>query len=1137
MSTLNKNEKRLKIFSFLLMFLMLVGCFSPFMNLVQIVSASQDNPDPPTNFTANATDIYWSSGFLWHMNITFTWNKSIDADKTRIPWSMSGYPTFPDWVPVMYNGTSNTYSFNNLQLCANGMMYISAWSWNTTSGNYSTAYVTTNVTTPPLPFNMTNVSLDNGYDYINASWPAISSDVLADSYDVVFYNGTYVNQTGITDLYSNLTCNKTSSGFIKVRGYNWSAEDNGYDPYTSYSQVNWSINLSLPDVPTPTVGNGYNYTYVNWFAGTNLTASDEFNIVYYNNVTGNYSNQTTALIYHNFTENFSQSGYLKVRSHNLTFDLYSNYSSDMNWSTLANPALSPYNFTATKINYSMINLSWSITPGVDKYYVEYCNDTNPGIWNVNEHNLIYNGTGLSYSHTGRNPNRVCWYKIWGYNTTYGVYSQDGILTSAQTDAYNGTITIGDDPNYIQDIFYTNTGYRTDWVHHIYPSNWASLMHNWAIANNIFGGSNNNDYAIYTSPVTFHNKVPYSWWNYWHNGGALGSPDTTHFNDGGDTGIYCWHLMDSSTSNEIELNYTKPIYGAITGVGIYFSEERKSTTSYSGHTFPFVPRNYPIDGGTDDIFASSLYSKMHLQINNQQVECNPQDGWGSAPWQNNNQFLYWDLSANDCEIRLTDEPILLEAYFEPMQLVNSYYVLETTPSDIDADNYTGFSFATGSNALLNYNDIYYSTQKEDTHRQFNYFFIYNPNLGGPGPVPPSPDNTTYTTIDQIIVTPKTMGQYEQTNIIYLVNDTLFTSYLNVYNASGGNVCNKSITTGSGNIFFTPLTSGLFTVNITRQGNVTQTNTFSVYAQSPHGYLWCDNNPVLKSNMFNIHVYYDIPDYNAVVRLYDEDMVQMHQWTIPNNRTNNLYDFSYTMTKTGKFYLDLIQQRPNDEQMITQYILWVKDREYVPQITVNKVTPHIGDEVTISIVQNIVGTAGLELKYWAESQNKYVKVDNVGDYYVKSFIWVPDKYTGPWTLSLIMTVIDVAAFPMDSIQVTVSDKLIVNNTVAPTEPIVNIPNLLHVGNVIGISDPMFKLIIGSLIVLFFMLSPLILAWKFKLKYADRILTNPMIYAGTAILGSLISFGLGLFELWVFLLIMIVALTFFIRAWRGHQQAAGE
>ena len=138
---------------------------------------------------------------------------------------------------------------------------------------------------------------------------------------------------------------------------------------------------------------------------------------------------------------------------------------------------------------------------------------------------------------------------------------------------------------------------------------------------------------------------------------------------------------------------------------------------------------------------------------------------------------------------------------------------------------------------------------------------------------------------------------------------------------------------------------------------------------------------------------------------------------------------------------------------------------------------------------------------------------------------------------MTVIDVAAFPMDSIQVTVSDKLIVNNTVAPTEPIVNIPNLLHVGNVIGISDPMFKLIIGSLIVLFFMLSPLILAWKFKLKYADRILTNPMIYAGTAILGSLISFGLGLFELWVFLLIMIVALTFFIRAWRGHQQAAGE
>lgn len=824
------------------------------------------------------------------------------------------------------------------------------------------------------------------------------------------------------------------------------------------------------------------------------------------------------------------------------------------------------NFLAVSINHSAIDITWSALAGSDSYYIEYVPDNLPSSWYIGDQTGLVNDTNLSYDHRSLNPSRRYYYKGWGYNATYNVYSLAGVITSAQTDIFEGYITLGDNP--------TNFVPVTDdeWSEILYYKEWQDALKIWR--NTAWNSAQRSEYsevqmldimrAEFARDRSFapfdYGYFPFSWWNQWINNGHLmdGQPfrSINRFDDEGTKqGAYCLHRMDNNVGNLISMNYDKGIRGAITGFGLYLPDTEDIQIAYSRDSFDFalppssisLPLDEPsyfwdnLEGNSPftyrmyDIYESTVdYSKIKLSINGELVNVIPTNG-GDGEWYRQNKYLYWDLALNDATVFANDEPLIISVYFEekakaPTKSGQKYFVY-TTNTDIDGDGYLGFRFASGSAALTYFNDGIYSGI-EDTNREINYFLEYDPNIGSPI-MPDEPGSMV--SDDRLFIKPASTGMYEIVNIIYFLNNTLYPTTLNIKNASGGVVYSKTLRVSHGNVFYTPLESGVYTVNLTRLSIQTTFDTFHVYSQKLHGWIAADANPVLKNNMFNIFVFYDIEDYPAVLQLYDENMVLLKQWGLPANKTIP-YDLTHKMTTSGKHYLYLSQQRPYDTQVIATYILWVKDREYIPEISVDKVTPRIGETVTISVTQNIVGTADLIVKTFSQSQNRIIKIDNIGEKYVFSYTWTPDKFLGYHDLRMMLEIPYVGTFYLANTSIQVREKLVTEED-TDVDPVVNLPDIISIGGgLIGLDDIMFRTILGAIVVIIVMLIPLFLAAKFKLKFADRILTNPMVYSMTAILGAVISFALGLFELWIFVLIFIVAITFFIKTWRA-KEAAGD
>jgi hypothetical protein len=394
---------------------------------------------------------------------------------------------------------------------------------------------------------------------------------------------------------------------------------------------------------------------------------------------------------------------------------------------------------------------------------------------------------------------------------------------------------------------------------------------------------------------------------------------------------------------------------------------------------------------------------------------------------------------------------------------------------------------------------------------------------------------------LIVTPHSLGKYETVNIIYFLTSTEYITNFTIFAPSNATapVYAKYLELDRGNIFYTPTESGIYTVKLTRNEVETIQATFQVLAQTPHGYVFASVNPAIINQMVTFNVYYDISDYAAILRMEKIDGTVVTQWTIPNNRSTNLYTFTYQVTTSGKFYLKLYQQRTYDEQMITSYDFYVKEREYATSIEPSSYNPTFNEPMTFVVTSNIVGVSGMNLNFYvvaAGSQKKYSIP--IGDAYVSTVSFTPVKWTGRYDVKLEMFVINLATFVLSNATIIVKEAIVVIPPDEEVTPTLNIPSLIsQAGPALGISDPMFRIIIGVIIVLFVMLAPLLIAWKMQFKYADKIITNPMVYSVTAIIGSLISYALDLFPLWIFILIFVVAITFLIRAWRGSSSQSTE
>jgi len=101
----------------------------------------------------------------------------------------------------------------------------------------------------------------------------------------------------------------------------------------------------------------------------------------------------------------------------------------------------PTDFTATTINRTCINLSWT-NAGDNKTYIEW-NTTET--WNRGEGTPLYNGTDTAYSHTNLSFNTQYFYQAWSYNETDNIYSTTYASDNATTDA-NQPPYMPSDPN-------------------------------------------------------------------------------------------------------------------------------------------------------------------------------------------------------------------------------------------------------------------------------------------------------------------------------------------------------------------------------------------------------------------------------------------------------------------------------------------------------------------------------------------------------------------------------------------------------------------------------------------------------------------------------------------------------------------
>jgi hypothetical protein len=90
-------------------------------------------------------------------------------------------------------------------------------------------------------------------------------------------------------------------------------------------------------------------------------------------------------------------------------------------------------FTATGVNESQINLSWTKTEGIDKTLIRFRADMFPT--SVTDGSELYNGTDSSTSHGGLNPGDHFYYSAWGWSNG-GLYSLTYQSDDAQTSGGN-----------------------------------------------------------------------------------------------------------------------------------------------------------------------------------------------------------------------------------------------------------------------------------------------------------------------------------------------------------------------------------------------------------------------------------------------------------------------------------------------------------------------------------------------------------------------------------------------------------------------------------------------------------------------------------------------------------------------------
>lgn len=196
-----------------------------FMSTSSPVVIPTDVPDPPTAFTAATLSVD---------TIRLDWTVGINATHTIVRRSYSSYPTTVFSGTLVCNSTGTTYT--DTALTNNVRIYYRAWSYNSTTGNYSFSYASDwNHTGPANPTNAGgNVA---GGDDVNISW-IMGRD--ANRTLIIRNSNTYPeNRTDGTEIYNGTGTYYVDTGFLQEHRYTLFSWNGTVNIYSEGVQLLW----------------------------------------------------------------------------------------------------------------------------------------------------------------------------------------------------------------------------------------------------------------------------------------------------------------------------------------------------------------------------------------------------------------------------------------------------------------------------------------------------------------------------------------------------------------------------------------------------------------------------------------------------------------------------------------------------------------------------------------------------------------------------------------------------------------------------------------------------------------------------------------------------------------------------------
>jgi len=299
-------------------------------------NASESNmtwidPLAPSDFSAETVDTN---------EISLTWTKGGYATHTKIQRNIGSSPEDVNDGTNVYNGTLNVFS--DTGLTADTHYYYRAWSWNSTSGLWSSSNVSAHNTTWSIPLAPTGLSATTvTIDRINLSWT----------------KGTYAVYTSVIQ---------------KTEGYPVNISD-GLLVYNGTGEA-----CSLSDL---TLGTRYYFRGWSWNDTSRIWSSTNSSV---SNITAPFA---------------------------------------------------PTGFTAAAVSSSQINLAWN--KGTYANCTKIQRKTGSYPMNISDGISIYNDTGSSFSNTGLTTGTLYYYRAWSWNSTLGVWSINYASAQASTQGGGG----------------------------------------------------------------------------------------------------------------------------------------------------------------------------------------------------------------------------------------------------------------------------------------------------------------------------------------------------------------------------------------------------------------------------------------------------------------------------------------------------------------------------------------------------------------------------------------------------------------------------------------------------------------------------------------------------------------------------